>query len=261
MYRCESWTIRKAVSKNWCFWAVVLEKTVENPLDCKEIKLVNPKENQPWIFIGRVDAEAEAPIFWPPDANSQLSGKGTHAGKDWRQMEKRATEVEMVGWHHQLNGHELGQTLEDSEGQRGLVCCSPWGHKESDMTSWLNNNKWKPSTWPHCLATTTKISQVSLLFLLSQPIFRQWIFSYPFGVVALVLYLETNFGKEGPSCKGPTKIGTVSRVTTLFNVFDISIALLALLWLLFTWYTFFHLFTFNLLVSFNIRYLMSSTSR
>ena len=95
---------------------MVLGKTLESPLDSKEMKPFNPKGNQPWIFIGRIDAEAEAPIFWPPDAKSHFSGKGTDAGKDWRQMEKTATEVEMVGWHHQFNGHELGQTLEDSEG-------------------------------------------------------------------------------------------------------------------------------------------------
>ena len=119
----ESW-----VPKNWRFWTVVLEKTLENPLDYKEIKPVNPKGNQPWIFIGRTDTEA--PIFRPPDAKSQLTGKDPHAGKDWGQGEK---EDEMVGWHHWLNGHEFEQTLGDSEGKRSLAYCSPWGCKESDM--------------------------------------------------------------------------------------------------------------------------------
>ena len=111
---------------------MVLEKPLESFLDSKEIKPVNPKGNQPWIFIGRTDAEAEAPIFWPPDEKSQLIGKDPDAGKDWRQEEKGTTEDEMVGWQHQLNGHEFEQTLGDSERQGSLACCSPWGHKQSD---------------------------------------------------------------------------------------------------------------------------------
>ena len=98
----ESWA-----PKNWCFWTVVLEKTLENPLDCKEIKPVNPKGNQSWIFIGRTDAEAEAPILWPPDVKNCLIGKDPDAGKDWRQEEKGTTEDETVWWHHRLNGHEF----------------------------------------------------------------------------------------------------------------------------------------------------------
>ena len=131
----EGWAL-----KNWCFWPVVLEKTLESSLDCKESKSVNPKGNQPWIFIGRADAEAEVPILWPPDAKSWLIGKDLDAGKDWGQ-EKRVTEDEMVGWSHRLNGHEFEQTLEDSEWQGSLECYSPWGHQESDMTQWQNNNK------------------------------------------------------------------------------------------------------------------------
>ena len=104
------------VSKNWCFWTVVLKKTLESPLDCKEIKPVNPKGNQPWIFIGRTDAEAEAPILWPLKAKSWLIGKDPDSGKDWGQEEKGATEDEVVGWHHQVNGHESEQTPGDSEG-------------------------------------------------------------------------------------------------------------------------------------------------
>ena len=121
-----------------CFWTVVLEKTLESPLDCKEIKPVNPKGNQSWIFIGRTDAEA--PILWPPDVKSQLIGKGPDARKDWRQEEKGMTEDEMVGWNHWLNGHEFKQTPGDSAGQGSLECCSPWGCKESDTTEQLNNN-------------------------------------------------------------------------------------------------------------------------
>ena len=115
------------VPKNWCFWTVVLEKSLESPLDNKEIKPVSPKGNQPWIFIGRTDAEAEAPILWPPDANSWPFGKNPDAGKDWRQKEKRAAGDEMVGWHHRLNRHEFEQILGDNEGQGSLACCSPWG--------------------------------------------------------------------------------------------------------------------------------------
>ena len=125
----ESW-----VPKNWCFWTVVLEKTLESPLDCKEIQPVHPKGDQFWVFIGRTDVEAETPILWPPDATSWLIGKDPDSGKDWGQEEKGTTEDEMVGWHHRLNGCELEQTLGDNKGQGSLVCCSPWGHKESDMT-------------------------------------------------------------------------------------------------------------------------------
>ena len=128
------------VPQNWCFWTVVLEKTLENPLDSKEIKPFSIKGNQPWIFIGRTDAEAELPILWPPDAKTWLTGKDSDAGKDCVQEEKGVTEDEMVGWYHQLNGHELVQTPGDSEGQGSLACCSPWGRKESDITEWLNNN-------------------------------------------------------------------------------------------------------------------------
>ena len=128
--------------KNWCFWTVVLEKTLENPLDCKEIKPVNPKGNQSWIFIGRADAEPEAPKLWPPDVKSWLIRKDPDAGKDWKQEEKGIKEDEMVGWHHWLNGHEFEQTLGDGEGQGSLACRSPWGYKELDMTEQLNDNSY-----------------------------------------------------------------------------------------------------------------------
>ena len=127
------------IPKNWCLWTVMLEKTPESPLNSKEIKPVNLKGNQPWIFTGRTDAEAEAPVFWSSDANSWFTGKVPDAGKDWEQ--KRASE-KMAGGHYWCNGHELGKTLGDGEGQGGLVCCSPWGRQELDMTWWLNNN-WK----------------------------------------------------------------------------------------------------------------------
>ena len=112
----------------------MLDKTLENPLDSKEIQPGHPKLNQSWIFIGKTDAEAETPILWPPDSRKWLTGKDSDAGKDRRQEEKGMTEEEMVGWHHQLNGHEFEQVPGDGEGQGSLVCCSPWGCKESDMT-------------------------------------------------------------------------------------------------------------------------------
>ena len=99
----ESWA-----PKNWCFWTVILDKTLESPLDCKEIQPVPPKGDQSWVFIGRTDVEAETSIFWPPHAKSWLIWKDPDAGKDWGQAEKGMTEDEMVGWHHQLNGHEYG---------------------------------------------------------------------------------------------------------------------------------------------------------
>ena len=126
--------------KNWCFQTVVLEKTLESPFNFKEIKPVNSKGNQRWIFIGRTDAEADALILWPPDAKSWLTGKGSDAGKDWGQEEKGWIEDEMFGWHHRLNRHEFEQTLGDSKGQGSMECCSPWGRKELDTTEWLNNN-------------------------------------------------------------------------------------------------------------------------
>ena len=143
MYACESWTIHTEegwVPKNWCFWTVVLEKTLVSPSDSK-IKPVNPKGNQPWIFIGRTNAEAEAPILWPPDAKSWLTGNDRDAGKDWKQEEKGTTDNKMLGWHPRLNGHEFEQGPGDGEGQGSLVCCSPWGHRELDRTEWLNSNK------------------------------------------------------------------------------------------------------------------------
>ena len=125
----ESWAL-----KNWCFWSVVLEKALESLLDFKEIKPVNPEGNQSQIFIGRTDAEAETPIFWPPDAKSWLIWKDLDAGKDLRQEEKGMTEDEMAGWHHRLDGHESEWTLGVGDGQGVLACCDSWGRKESDTT-------------------------------------------------------------------------------------------------------------------------------
>ena len=133
----ESWA-----PKNWCFWTVVLKKTPESPLDCKEIQLVHPKGDQSWMFIGRTDVEAETPTLWPPDAKSWLIWKNPDTGKDWGQEEKGTTEDKMVGWHHQLNGHGFGLTLGVGDGQGGLECCGSWGHRVrhdwATELNWLN---------------------------------------------------------------------------------------------------------------------------
>ena len=128
----ESW-----VPKNWCFWTVVLEKTLESPLNCKKIQSVHPKGDQSWVFIGMTDVEAETSKLWPPDAKSWLIGKDPGAGRDWGKEEKGTTEDEMVGWHHRHNGHEFGWAPGVGDGQGGLACCSLWGHK-SDVTEQLN---------------------------------------------------------------------------------------------------------------------------
>ena len=140
----EAWDLSRR-SKNWCCWTVVLEKTLESPLDCKEIKPVHPEGNQSWIVIERTDAKAETPILRPRDAKNQLIRKDPDAEKDWRQEEKGTTEDEIVGWHHELNGHEFEHAPGDSDGQGSLACYGPWGHKELDMTeqlNWTEINEW-----------------------------------------------------------------------------------------------------------------------
>ena len=132
MYGCEGWA-----PKNSNYWSVVLEKTLESTLDCKQIKLVNPKGNQSWIFIGRTDAEAETPKLWPPDVKNWLIGKDPDAVKDWCQK-KGMTENVIVEWHHLFNGREFEQAPGVGDEQGSLVCCSLWDLKESDMTEWLN---------------------------------------------------------------------------------------------------------------------------
>ena len=126
------------VPKNWYFWTVVLEKTLESPLDCKEIQPVHHKGNQSWIFTGKTDAEAETPILWPPHAKCWLIGKDHNAGKDWGQEEKGMTEDKMAGWPHRLDGREFGGTPGVGDGQGGLACFNSWGCEESDTTEWLN---------------------------------------------------------------------------------------------------------------------------
>ena len=134
--------------KNWCFWTVVLEKPLGGVLDCKEIQPVHPKGNQSWILIGRTDVKVETPILWPPDGKSWLIWKDPDAGNGWRREEKGTTEVDMVGWHHRLNGHEFEWTPGVGDDQGGLMCCSPWGHKVGhDWATELNwSIRWKTET-------------------------------------------------------------------------------------------------------------------
>ena len=144
MCGCESWTIKRGwAPNNWCFWTVVLQKTLESALNSKKIQPVHRKGDQSWVFIGRTDVEAETPILWPPDPKSWLVWKDPDAGKVWGQEEKGTTENGMVGWHHRLNGHGFGWTPGVGDGQGGLACCSPWGCKEWDMTEGLNWIKFK----------------------------------------------------------------------------------------------------------------------
>ena len=145
MYGCESWTIKKVAHRRIdAFERFVLEKTLQSPLDCKEIQPVHSKGYQSWVFFRRTDAKAETPVFWPPHVKSWLIGKHSDAGRDWGHEEKVTTEDEMAGWHHQLNGHEFGWTLEDGDGQGGLACCNSWSLKESDTTEQLS---WTKLLW------------------------------------------------------------------------------------------------------------------
>ena len=137
----ESWAL-----KNWCFWTVVLKKTLVSPLDCKEIQPVHSEGDQPWDFFGRTDAKAETPLLWPPHVKSWLMGKDSDAGRDCGQEEKGTAEDEMAGWHHWLYGRDSEWTPEDGDAQGGLVCCDSWGHKESDTTERLNWTELKIKT-------------------------------------------------------------------------------------------------------------------
>ena len=155
MYGCDSWTVKKAEHRrifslmlfteaffHQCFFTVVLEKTLESPLDCKEIQPVHSKRDWSWVFFGRNDAKAETPVLWPPHAKRWLIGKDSEAGRDWGQEEKGMTEYKLARWHHRLDGHEFEWTPGVGHGQGGLVSCNPWGSKESDTTERLNWTEW-----------------------------------------------------------------------------------------------------------------------
>ena len=155
--------------KTWCFWTGVLEKTLESSLDCKEIRAVNPKWNQPWIFIERTNVEAETPILWPPDVKNWLLGKDPDAGRDWGQEEKRTTEDEMAGWHHWLDECESEWTPGVGDGQGGLACCDSWGRKESDTTERLNWTELSTGFNLTSLAALATNKRVSLSFKTLKP--------------------------------------------------------------------------------------------
>ena len=155
----EGWAL-----KNGCFWTVVLEKILESSLDSKEIKPINPKGNQPWIFIGRTDAKAETPVLWPPHVKSWLIGKDSDAGRDWGQEEKGTAEDEMAGWHHRLDGHEFEWTPGVGDGQRGLACCDSWGRKELDTTERLN---WTELNWTSYIVSCKDSQNLGLSVRLS----------------------------------------------------------------------------------------------
>ena len=164
----ESWAL-----KNWCFWTVVLEKTLESPLDSKEIQPVHPKGNQSWVFIGGTDVEAEISILWPPESKSWLIGKDPDAGKDWGQEEKGTTENKMIGWHHWLNGHGFGGTLGVGDGQGGLTCCGSWCRKRV-RHDWVTELNWtvpaalnKRSNFPIFSTTLVIICLFDYTFLVS----------------------------------------------------------------------------------------------
>ena len=177
----ESW-----VPKNRCFWTVVLEKTLESPLDCKEIQPVHSKGDQSWVFIGRTDAETETPTLWPPNIKNWLIGKDPDAGKDWRQEESGTTEGEMVGWHHWLNVGEFEQASGVGDGQGSLACCSPCGCKGLDTFEWLNWMKLKDHfiqtslsiqrQWTSCcvLPKFTRCNVLNVIFL-EVDVFERWL--------------------------------------------------------------------------------------
>ena len=165
----ESWA-----PKNWCFWTVVLEKTLENPLDCKEIQPVHSKGDQSCVFFGRNDATAETPVLWPPHVKSWLIGKDSDAGRDWGQEEKGTTEDEMAGWRHWLDGREFEWTLGDGDGQGGLACCDSWGCKELDTTErwiwsdliWKSFSKRNQMTWICHWAILNRSSWLKFLLMI-----------------------------------------------------------------------------------------------
>jgi len=162
MYGCESWTVKKGECQKI---NAVLEKTLESPLNCKEVQPVHFEGDQPWGFFGRNDAKAETPVLWPPHAKSWLIGKDSDAGRDWGQEEKGTTGDEMAGWHHWLDGLESEWTPEVGDGQGGLACCNSWGRKESDTTEWLN---WTELNWTLYRGEISRVSIHSLDVLLSQ---------------------------------------------------------------------------------------------
>ena len=180
----ESWVL-----KNWCFWTVVLEKTLESPLECKEIQPVHPKGDQSWVFIERTDVEAETPVLWPPDVKSWLIWKDPNAGKVWGQ-EKGMTKDEMVGWHHWLNGHGFGWTLGVGDGQGGLVCCDSWAHRVGhNLATELNWIKYRGKTNIYLVLSRYQVllKYTLTLFISITPCMREVLSSPFYGLSTLKL--------------------------------------------------------------------------
>ena len=195
----ESWA-----PKNWCFWTVVLERTLESPLDCKEIQPVHPKGDQSWVFIGRNDAEAETPILGPPHAKSWLIGKDPDAGRDWGQEEKGTTEDEMAGWHHQLEGHEFEWTPGVGDGQGGLACCNSWGREESDMTERLNWTELKGLLEQEALKTHFKRWLIIITNIKQQTGINQFlVYCYSHTVTSIVQYVHCLLATTKSLCSPP----------------------------------------------------------
>ena len=178
--------------KNWCFWTVVLEKTLESPLDCKEIQPVHSKGDQSWLFFGRNDAKAETLVLWPPHAKSWLIGKDSDAGRDWGWEEKQMTEDEMAGWHHWLDGQEFEWILGAGDGQGGLACCDSWGRKELDTTEWLN---WT-ELCKECLVSAQRICGIPELLLFSV-LYLVFYFPICSSLLPLILFLCYSFPRTG----------------------------------------------------------------
>ena len=193
MYGCESWTEESQVLKNWCFWTVVLEKTLESPLDCKEMQPVHSKGDQSWVFIGRSDAEAETPVLWPPHSKSWLIGKDPDPGRDWGQEEKGMTKDEMAGWHHRLDGHEFEWTPGVGDGQGGLVCCNSWGHKESNTTEQLNKY-----VGPVKKITKLKIIAIAVFIIKTEKYWNVHLYKLYYGFHALTIKVRIVDFRGGP---------------------------------------------------------------
>ena len=188
----ESWAL-----KNWCFWTVVLEKTLESPLDCKEIQPVHPKGDQSWIFTGRTDAEAETLILRPPDEKNWLIGKDPDAGKDWRQEEKGTTEDEMVGWHHRLHGHEFDQVLGVGDGQGSLVCYMQ-SKGSQRVGHWVTRLNWTVLRWNQDPTPSLHYCFLAAppLFLHPFPSWNSNSLNLPFGTQGRSWGLESRNGTE-----------------------------------------------------------------
>ena len=206
---------------NWCFWTVVLEKTLESPLNCKEIQPVHSEGDQPWVFFGRNDAKAETPVPRPPHVKSWLIGKDSDAGRDWGQEEKGTPEDEMAGWHHRLDGREFEWTLGVGDGQGGLACCDSWGRKESDTTERLN---WT-ELWSPCCTLDPQNSV--LLQLIVYILTKISSFSPPCKPLEPPVYfVSMSLAFLGSTCKWDYIVFVLSpvflRITILTDVNDIS---------------------------------------